>query len=176
MSAAVVLRKTYATSTWCGVSVSSSLSIAIPSDFLNVSVPPASTASLSLARAARSGAAMISATNINDPARIRAVIVQSAAATKERDMSKGLEIVVGCVAIALGCSGASSKSGGLTADARSFCMAIIDATANHQYACQGGSREAVNAQVRALDFCNGVSTVIGASHVTFDADVAAACL
>lgn len=91
-------------------------------------------------------------------------------------MSKGIGIAVSCVAVALGCSGASSKSGGLTADARSFCMAIIDATANHQYACQGGSRDAVNAQVRALDYCNGVATVIGASHVTFDAEVAAACL
>jgi hypothetical protein len=79
MSAAVVLRKTYATSTLCGAMVSSSLSIAIPSDFLNVRVPPASTASLSLARAARSGVAnaMTSVTSSNDQARIDTLIVQS---------------------------------------------------------------------------------------------------
>lgn len=91
-------------------------------------------------------------------------------------MSKGIGFVVGCVAVAAGCSGASSRSGGLTSDARSFCMAILDATVDRAYACQGGSPDAYKAQIRALDFCDAVAPVIGASHVTFDASAAAACL
>jgi hypothetical protein len=55
-------------------------------------------------------------------------------------------------------------------------MAVLDAAVEHEYACQGGSREAYAAQIRALDFCNAVAPVIGASHVMFDAQAAAACL
>jgi hypothetical protein len=91
-------------------------------------------------------------------------------------MRHGIRIVVGCAAIALGCSSASSTSGGLTGNAQSFCMAILNATVDRAYACEGGAREAYTAQIQALDFCNTAGAIIGASHVAFDADAAAACV
>jgi hypothetical protein len=90
-------------------------------------------------------------------------------------MSKGIGIVVGFAAVALGCSSKAVESGPV-GDVRSFCMRILDATVNRAYACEGGSREAYSAAIRTLDFCNAVAPIIEASHVSFDVDAATACV
>jgi len=82
-------------------------------------------------------------------------------------------ITVGCAVIAIGCSSASPSG---SPEARSFCEAAFNASADHTYACRGGAREALTAQIEAMDYCNTVAVAIGAAHITFDASAAAACL
>ena len=91
-------------------------------------------------------------------------------------MRKRNRLVVGCAALAIGCSSALSPSPSGSPEVASFCRAVINASAERSYACEGGSREALTAQLQATDFCNAAAVAIGAAHVEFDAGAAAACL
>ena len=95
---------------------------------------------------------------------------------KGRNRRKGSALAIGCALIAIGCSSASPPTPQGPPEVRSFCTAMFNATADRVYACQGGSRDALTAQVEAMDWCNAAAAAIGAAHVTFDASAAAACL
>jgi len=89
---------------------------------------------------------------------------------------QGIGIVIGCTAIALGCSSASSTPPSGPPEVQSFCVEMFAASAHHVYACQGGSPDALIAYVQAMNWCNAAAVVIGAAQVSFDASAAAACL
>ena len=112
---------------------------------------------------------------LNGSARPERRVVQWAA-ERRRGGAKANWLVVGCAALALGCSSALSPSPSGPPEVASFCKAVINAAADRSYACEGGSREALDAQLQATDFCNAAAVAIGAAHVKFDAGAAAACV
>ena len=67
--------------------------------------------------------------------------------------------IVTVLVSALGCSSGSSRLG----DVNSFCTAYINAAADHAVACEGGSRAAYDALIRAIDICGTATAALGAS-------------